>query len=101
MTTFDKRLKHGLRWSDHRPPGPTLKETLAATLAGLITALLIVLGYLFVSYQDAQAGMIEAQASQIKAEVALVTILNGDPLIIDKDSGAVALARVEVYGEPK
>lgn len=97
MTTFHKRMKRGLRWNNQTPPKPTANE-IAATV---FMVLLIVLAYLIASYRDAQAGMMEAQAKQIKAEVALVTILNGDPLVIDKESGMVALAKVEVIGEYK
>lgn len=97
MTTFHKRMKHGLRWYDHNAPAPTPKQIAAAAFAALI----VTAGWLYVSYQDAQAGMMEAQDGQIKAEVALVTILNGDPLVLDKESGMVALAKVETSGEPK
>lgn len=97
MTSINKRLKHGLRWSDHRAPPPSAKQIASA----VFSALIVTAGWLYVSWSDAEAGMMEAQAKQIKTEVALVTLLNGDPLIIDKPSGTVALARVEVYGEPK
>jgi hypothetical protein len=92
-----KRLKHGLRWSDHRAPPPSVRQIAAAVFAALI----VIIGYLFVSYKDAQAGMMEAQERQIKIEVAFVTLLNGDPVVLDKESGTVALAKVEVIGEPK
>lgn len=96
MSAFNKRMKRGLRWSDHRAPGPTLKEIAMAIFAALV----VVIGYLFVSYKDAQAGMIEAQERQIKTEVALVTLLNED-LLVDMDSGMAIWAKVETYGEPK
>ena len=96
-TEIKNRLKHGLFWYGDTKPYPTLKQIASAAFAALI----VTAGWLYVAWSDAEAGMIEAQAKQIKTEVALVTILNGDPLIIDKDSGTVALARVEVYGDPK
>lgn len=97
MTTFHKRMKHGLRWSDHRAPGVTIEEIAAAVFAALI----VTAGYLYVSYQDAQAGMMEAQARQVKAELSLIALLSEEPLILDKDSGMVALAKIETYGEQK
>lgn len=87
-----KRMKHGIRWSDHRAPAPTAKE-IATTV---FSALLIVLAYLFASYRDAQSGMVEAQAKQAKAEVTLVELLNGNPLV--NDDGMVILARIETAG---
>lgn len=99
MTTFHKRLKHGLRWYDHNAPMPTVRQIAAAVFMALLILILIVAGYLFVSYRDAQAGMLEAQARQIKTEVALVALLNGDPLI--NDDGMVILARTETAGGPE
>ena len=89
-----KRMRHGLLWHDHRAPGPTLKQFAAAAFAALV----VIVGWLYVAWSDAEAGMIEAQAGQIKAEVALISLLN-EGVLVDRDSGMAIKAKIESYGD--
>jgi hypothetical protein len=41
MTTFNKRMKHGLRWYDHNAPMPTALQVSAAVCAAFIVTLII------------------------------------------------------------
>lgn len=91
-----QRLKHGLLWRTHKAPWPSLVDWLFT----LLCLMAVLSAYLFAANSDAKSGMDEAQARQIRAEVALVALLNEQPLI-DKESGLAIVARIEAYGGDK
>lgn len=64
-----QRLKSGRR--THKAPWSSLVDWLLT----LLCLMSILSAYLFVANSDAEAGMDEAQAQQIRAEVALITLV--------------------------
>ena len=95
MTHWRKRLKKGLLWPTDKPPSLTLNDWLAIGII-IITALLI---YAVISGEQAHAGLAKAQAQQDIAERSIITLLEEKPLVLDKGTGMVALAKVEIAGE--
>lgn len=88
-----KRLKSGLQWKTDKAPLPSFTDWLLAALAVLI--FLLITSLLGTGSANTEADA--AKAAQIKAEVALLALLNGTPLV-DRESGMVLLAKVETAG---
>lgn len=83
------RMKYGLLWSDHNLPAPSKSDTAKAVIAALV----VTLAYIFASYSDAKAAMIEASTAKARAEVNLVALMNGG-VLVDRDSGMAIGANI-------
>lgn len=84
-----KRLAHGLRWPTAREPGMTWRHWLAGFIAALVFLLIVAI----LDSAQANAELSESKAQQIRAEVALVNLLNEKPLI--GSDGVVIAPRIE------
>ncbi len=84
-----KRLSQGLLWKTDMEPGLTWQHWLVGTIATLVFFLITAL----LDGKQANAELSQAKAAQIKAEVALVSLLNEHALV--GDDGVVISPRIE------
>lgn len=84
-----KRIAQGLHWKTHKEPGLEPHHWVVAIVAALVFLLVTSM----LDSSQANAELSEAKAQQIRAEVALVNLLNEKPLV--GDDGVVISPRIE------
>ena len=93
MKQYD-RLRNGLYWEGSKRPVPSWY----AWVHIAVVILAISLAYVVVSLNDARTGLLQAEAGQVKAEVTLVHLLNGE-VLEDKENKLALSASVIVVEE--